>query len=45
MNEFSLAVISDVAKGRLADRRYFIEIVHDRIKADFIRNKVVSPYI
>ena len=26
-----MAVICDMAMGRLADRRYFIESVHDRI--------------
>ena len=40
-----MAVIYDMAKGRLADHRYFLEIVHDSIKTDFIRNKVASSYI
>ena len=40
-----MAVICDIAKGRLADRRYFIEIVHVWIKTDFMRKKVASSYI
>ena len=40
-----MAVICDMAKERLADRRYFLEIVHDWIKTDFMRKKVASSYI
>ena len=41
----SCAVVCDIAKRRLADRRYFIEIVHVWIKTDFMRKKVASSYI
>ena len=34
-----MAVICGMAKGRLADHKYFFESVHDWIKTDFIRNK------
>ena len=37
-----MAVICDMAKGRLADRRYFHEIIHDWIKTDFLWKKVAS---
>ena len=40
-----MAVICDMAKERLADHRYFLEIVHDWIKTDFMRKKVASSYI
>ena len=40
-----MAIICDMAKGRLADHRYFLEIVHDWIKTDFMRKKVASSYI
>jgi len=40
-----MAVICDIAKGRLANRRYFLEIVHDWIKMVFMRKKVASSYI
>ena len=40
-----MAVICDMAKGRLADHRYFLESVHDCIKTDFMTNKVASSYI
>ena len=40
-----MAVIKDMAKGRLADRRYFLEIIHNWIKTDFMRNKVASSYM
>ena len=40
-----MTVICNMAKGRLADRRYFLEIVHDSIKTDFMRKKVASSYI
>ena len=40
-----MAVICDMAKGSLADRRYFLEIVQDWIKTDFMRKKVASCYI
>ena len=34
-----------MAKGRLADHKYFLESVHDLIKTDFVRNEVASSYI
>ena len=40
-----VAIICDMAKERLADRRYFFEIVHDWIKTDFMRKRVASSYI
>ena len=40
-----MPVICDMAKQRLVDRRYFLEIVHDGIKTDFMRKKVDSSYI
>ena len=40
-----MAVICDMAKGRLANHRYFLESVHDYIKTDFMTNKVASSYI
>ena len=40
-----MAVICDMAKGRLADRRYFFESVHDGIKTDFTTDKAASSYI
>ena len=40
-----MAVICDMANGRLADHIYFLEIVHDGIKTDFMRKKVSSFYI
>ena len=40
-----MAIICDMAKGRLADRRYFIEIVYDWTKTDFMRRSVASSYI
>ena len=40
-----MAAICDVAKGRLADRRYFPGIVHDWIKTGFVRKKQASSYI
>ena len=44
-HDIFMAVICDMAKERLAGRRYFLEIVHDWIKTDFMRNKVASSYI
>ena len=41
----SMAVICDMAKGRWADHRYFLEIFREWIKTDFMRNKVASSYI
>ena len=35
----------DMALGRLADRRYFLGIVHDWIKSGFMRKKEASSYI
>ena len=40
-----MAAICDMAIGRLADHRYFLESIHDRIKTDFMRNKLASSYI
>ena len=40
-----MAVICDMAKERLADRRYFLEIIHNQIKTDFMRTNVASCYI
>ena len=39
-----MAVICDMANGRLADCRYFLVSVHDWIKTDFMTNKVASSY-
>ena len=39
-----MAAICDMALGRLADRRYFLGIVHDGIKTGFMRKKA-SSYI
>ncbi len=40
-----MAAICDMALGRLADRRYFLGIVHDWIKTGFMRKKEASSYI
>ena len=40
-----MAAICDMAIGRLADRRYFLGIVHDGIKTGFVRKKEASSYI
>ena len=40
-----MAAICDMAKGRLADHRYFLEIVHDWIKTDFMRKRVANSYV
>ena len=40
-----MAAISDMAMGRLADRRYFLGIVHDGIKTGFMRKKEASSYM
>ena len=40
-----MAAICDMASGRLADRRYFLGIVHDGIKTGFMRKKEASSYI
>ena len=40
-----MAVICDMAMGRLTNRRYFLGIVHDWIKAGFMRKKEASSYI
>ena len=39
-----MAAICDMDLGRLADRRYFLGIVHDGIKTGFMR-KEASSYI
>ena len=44
-HDIFMAVICDMAKGRLADYRYYLESIHDWIKTDFMRNKVASSYI
>ena len=43
--DFFIAIICDMSKERLADRRYFFEIVYDWIKTDFMRKKVASSYV
>ena len=40
-----MAAICDMAKGRLADRRYFLGIVQDGIKTGFMRKKEAISYI
>ena len=40
-----MAAICDLAMGRLADRRYFLGIVHDGIKTGFMRKKEASSCI
>ena len=40
-----MAAICDMALGWSADRRYFLGIVHDWIKAGFMRKKEASSYI
>ena len=40
-----MATICDMALERLADRRYFLGIVHDGIKTGFMRKKEASSYI
>ena len=40
-----MAIICDMAKGRLADRRYFLESFMIELKIDFTRNKMSSCYI
>ena len=40
-----MAAICDMAMGRLADRRYFLGIVHDLIKTGFMKKKEASSYI
>ena len=40
-----MAIICDMAKGRLADHKYFLEIIHVWIKTNFMRKKVASSYI
>ena len=40
-----MAAICDMALGRLADRRYFLGIVHDGIKTGFMRKKEAISYI
>ena len=40
-----MATIYDMALGRLADRRYFLGIVHDGIKTGFMSKKEASSYI
>ena len=40
-----MAAFCDMALGRLADRRYFLGIVHDGIKTGFMSKKEASSYI
>ena len=40
-----MTAICDMALGRLADRRYFLGIVHDGIKTGFMRKKEALSYI
>ena len=40
-----MAAICDMAMGRLADRRYFLGIVHDGLKTGFMRKEEASSYI
>ena len=40
-----MAIICDMAKGRLADCRYFLEIVYDWIKTVLMTKKVANSYI
>ena len=40
-----MAAICDMGLGRLADRRYFLGIVHEWIKIGFMRKKEASSYI
>ena len=40
-----MAVICDMAKGRLADHKYFLQSIHDLIKTDFVQNEVAISYI
>ena len=40
-----MATICDKVTGRLADRRYFLGIVHVGIKTGFMRKKEASSYI
>ena len=44
-HDIFMAAICDMAKGRLADRRYFLGIIHDWIKTGFMRKKEASSYI
>ena len=39
------AAIDDMAKERLVDRRYFLEIINELIKTDFMKNNVASFYV
>ena len=43
-HDIFMAAICDMVTGRLADRRYFLGIVHDWIKTGFMRKKA-SSYI
>ena len=44
-SDIFMATVCDMALGRLADRRYFLGIVHDWIKTGFMRKKGASSYI
>ena len=44
-SDIFVAVICDMAKGRLANRRYFLVIVHVCIKTDFRRKRMASSYM
>ena len=40
-----MAAICDTALGKLADRRYFLGIIHDGIKTGIMRKKEAISYI
>ena len=40
-----MAAICNMAMGRLADRRYFLGIVHDGIKTGFMRKNEAGSYM
>ena len=44
-HDIFMAAICDMALGRLADRRYFLGIVHDWIKTGFMREMEASSYM
>ena len=44
-HDIFMAAICDMVTGRLADRRYFLGIIHDWIKTGFMRKKEASSYI
>ena len=44
-HDIFMAAICDLARGRLADRRYFLGIVHDWIKTGFMKEKEAGSSI